>query len=120
MHNQLIEKRKQKGFTQEELAKLVCMEQTTYSRKERGLSPMSESDWKNIAVALGVEIDEIKDDSQALSQGQIVNPTIKDNGVCIGVQYVNVPKEIMDSLLRYNKFLEDELLRARNNTGNNP
>lgn len=113
MHTQLIEARKAKNYTQDQLAKLVCMEQTTYSRKERGQSPISDAEWKVLADALGVEVDEIKEESRTSHQGQIINPTIKDNGVCIGVQYVNVPKEVLDSLLRYNQFLEEEVKRLR-------
>lgn len=114
MHKLLFEARKAKNLTQNQLANLICMEQTTYSRKERGHSPISDNEWKTIANALGVEVNEIKDDLTAMNQGQIVNPTIKDNGVCIGVQYVNLPKEVLDTLLRYNQFLEDELNRLRN------
>lgn len=112
MHTELIEARKAKKFTQEHLAKLVCMEQTTYSRKERGLSPISESEWKTLADALGVEVNQIKDETNAL-HNSYSNTTFKDNSVHIGVQYVNVPKDVLDSLLRYNQFLEDELKRLR-------
>lgn len=113
MHKRLIGARKMKGYSQSEMASRLCMEQTTYSRKERGLSSISATEWEKIAKSLELEVDEIMDDVIP-NQGQIVNPTIKDNGVGIGVQYVNVPKDVLDALLNTNKFLQAELERARN------
>jgi transcriptional regulator with XRE-family HTH domain len=112
MHNKLIEIRKAKKITQEQLSKKACMEQTTYSRKERGQSPITDSEWKILAEVLGVEVDDIKEDISAL-HNSYNNTTFNDNAVHIGVQYVNVPKDVLDSLLRYNMFLEEELKRLR-------
>lgn len=112
MHKQLIRTRKLKGLSQSEMAAKVCMEQTTYSRKERGLSPISDAEWEKLAKSLEVDVEEIKD-ADAPNQGQIINPTIRDNGICIGVQYVNIPKDVLDALLNTNKFLQEELERAR-------
>ena len=39
-YEKLITTRKLKGYTQEKLTQQIAMEQTTLSRKERGLSPI--------------------------------------------------------------------------------
>ena len=47
-YEKLITTRKLKGYTQEKLAQQIAMEQTTLSRKERGLSRTSKSQrWTN-------------------------------------------------------------------------
>ena len=58
-YEKLITTRKLKGYTQEKLAQQIAMEQTTLSRKERGLSPISDEEWQRIAKALEVSIEKI-------------------------------------------------------------
>lgn len=41
----LKEFRIKKGITQKEMALKMAMEQTTYSRKENGKSPITENEW---------------------------------------------------------------------------
>lgn len=42
-----IEKRKAKGLSQEEVADLLGMEQSTYSRKENGHTAIHPTEWEN-------------------------------------------------------------------------
>ena len=58
-YEKLITTRKLKGYTQEKLAQQIAMEQTTLSRKERGLSPITIAEWERIAKALEVSIEKI-------------------------------------------------------------
>ena len=44
------------------MADKVGMEQTTYSRKERAKSPITNDEWKRFAEALEVPIDDIKEE----------------------------------------------------------
>lgn len=60
-YEKLITTRKLKGYTQEKLAQQIAMEQTTLSRKERGLSPISDEEWQRIATVLQVPVDDIKE-----------------------------------------------------------
>ena len=96
-YKKLIAARKLKGFTQEKLATQIAMEQTTLSRKERGLSPISDEEWQRIATVLKVPVDEIKE-SFIENSSQNVNCTFTDQSV--GIQYVTVPTEILESLLK--------------------
>lgn len=61
MHERLINFRKAKGISQKEMAQKIAMEQTTYSRKERGISPVTDNEWERFAKALDVNIDEIRE-----------------------------------------------------------
>lgn len=105
-YEKLISVRKIKGFTQEKLAKYIAMEQTTLSRKERGLSPISDEEWQRIASALQVPLEEIKETLNDPSQN--VNCTFTDQSV--GIQYVTIPTEILDKLLK-SKDEQIELLK---------
>ena len=56
MYYKLISIRKTKKITQKQIANLIGMEQTTYSRKERGISPITIAEWERIAKALEVSV----------------------------------------------------------------
>ena len=58
-YEKLITTRKLKGYTQEKLAQQIAMEQTTLSRKERGISPITIAEWERIAKALEVSVEKI-------------------------------------------------------------
>ena len=57
MYYKLISIRKIKKITQKQIANLIGMEQTTYSRKERGISPITIAEWERIAKALEVSVE---------------------------------------------------------------
>ena len=59
MYYKLISIRKTKKITQKQIANLIGMEQTTYSRKERGISPITIAEWERIAKALEVSVEKI-------------------------------------------------------------
>ena len=59
MYYKLISIRKTKKITKKQIANLIGMEQTTYSRKERGISPITIAEWERIAKALEVSVEKI-------------------------------------------------------------
>lgn len=59
----LIEKRKERGFSEQELAERVSMTQSTYSRKEKGTAPIFSEEWERIAKALNVDKNEIEEEN---------------------------------------------------------
>jgi transcriptional regulator with XRE-family HTH domain len=107
MHEKLISLRKERGFSKEEFSNSLAMEQTTYSRKERGKSAFTTEDWKKITEILGVQIEDIKEVKAATYNHE--NFTLNDNS--IGVQHITVHQELLESVIRYNKFLEAEVER---------
>ena len=96
-YEKLITTRKLKGYTQEKLTQQIAMEQTTLSRKERGLSPISDEEWQRIATVLQVPVDDIKE-SFSENPSQNVNCTFNDQSV--GIQYITIPTGILDQLLK--------------------
>jgi transcriptional regulator with XRE-family HTH domain len=91
----LIYTRKAKGLSQESMAEKAGMEQTTYSRKERGLSPVTESEWERFAKILNVPVEQIKEERH---NPKNENCNFYDHSV--GIQYVNVPKELFDIMIK--------------------
>ena len=56
----LKEIRVSKGFTQNQMAEKMDIEQTTYSKKERGISPINEDEWKRLSEIFETPIDVLK------------------------------------------------------------
>lgn len=111
MHEKLINFRKAKGISQKEMAKKIAMEQTTYSRKERGISPITDNEWERLAKALEVNIDEIREEKSISVKNE--NCTFHDSN--IGVQYINVPKQMLETLMKYTKLLEEKIEELKKN-----
>lgn len=103
-HHKLIELRRAKKITQNQMAKNIHMEQTTYSRKERGKSPISNDEWDRLAKVLDVPVEEIKSETVPVTIKN-ENCTFNDN---IGIQYVNIPQNVFDIIIKYNTKLEEE------------
>jgi transcriptional regulator with XRE-family HTH domain len=110
LHEKLINERKTKRITQEQMAKLIAMEQTTYSRKERGKSPILDDEWERFAKALNVSVEDIKGENESVTLKN-ENCTFTENS--IGIQYVNIPQNAYDIIMKYNKILEDENERLK-------
>lgn len=51
--------RQNKGLSQETMADLIGITQSNYSRRENGKKKITENEWKKIAKALNVELEEI-------------------------------------------------------------
>lgn len=101
----LKEIRKNKGFTQKQIALKMAMEQTTYSKKENGKSPITEVEYKKLAAILETSIEEIKKEIPSVAKNE--NCTFNDNS--IGIQIVSMPKETLDIIIKYTAKLEEEV-----------
>jgi transcriptional regulator with XRE-family HTH domain len=111
VQNKLKNYRKNKFLTQQQMAQLCAMDQTTYSRKESGKSSITEEEWQRFAKVLQTDVNEIKPEEKMVFKNE--NCTFTDNAV--GIQYVNIPKEVLDTILRYNQKLEEEVRELKNN-----
>lgn len=60
LYKNLIKARREKGFTQKEIAELLAMEQTTYSKKERGITRIRENEWVQFAKILDKDVEVLK------------------------------------------------------------
>jgi transcriptional regulator with XRE-family HTH domain len=101
----LSEARKAKGLTQKQMALKIAMEQTTYSRKERGKSPISDEEWKRFAKTLDVPVEEIKEVNNS-SNSKNENCTFNDSS--IGIQIISMPQNAFEIIIKYNNKLEEE------------
>jgi|SRR5690606_11897072 len=110
IQQKLVKNRKSKGLSQAEMAKMVAMEQTTYSRKERGISMITDDEWTRLANALDVSIDDIKEETETIS---FKNDNCTFNNDSVGIQYVNIPDYILEIVLKYNKKLEEEISQLK-------
>ncbi|WP_445458256.1 helix-turn-helix domain-containing protein [Flavobacterium sp. HNIBRBA15423] len=97
--------RKEKGFTQKDMALKMAMEQTTYSRKERGKSPITDEEWERFANVLETPVEELKEKNEPMAKNE--NCTFNDNS--IGIQIVTMPKETLDVMMKYTAKLEEEI-----------
>lgn len=99
----LIETRKARNFTQKQMAAKIAMDQTTYSKKELGKTPIREDEWQRIANILEVPVEEIKQKENP-NAAKYDNCTF--NETAIGIQYVNIPQNVFDIIIKYNDKLE--------------
>lgn len=113
-HQKLIDLRKAKKFTQKQMALKIAMEQTTYSRKERGKSPITDEEWQRFAKVLETDIEQIKEENKPISMRN-ENWSLNDNS--IGIQYVNIPQNVFDIIIKYNAKLEEENLFLKSQLG---
>ena len=95
----------QRGLTQKQISIKMAMEQTTYSRKENGKSPITSEEYKKLSDILETSIEEIKKEPQSVATNE--NCTFNDNA--IGIQIVSIPKDALDIMLKYTAKLEEEV-----------
>jgi transcriptional regulator with XRE-family HTH domain len=100
--NKLLKVRLNKGFSQEELAESIGMDQSSYSRREKGLKKISDTEWTKIAKELGVKKEDIYETS---NQNTKVNNSAN-------IHYFNMPDFILEhieSLKNENTALKEKL-----------
>ncbi|WP_394772953.1 helix-turn-helix domain-containing protein [Flavobacterium sp.] len=102
----LIQARLSKGFSQEELADLIGMSQSNYSRRESGRTSITEAEWKKIAKELGVN-------KEIIFEPDEQNKEKRDE---INMVYFNIPDFVMEHielLKKENKKLKEQLKKFK-------
>lgn len=110
MKQKLLNARLNKGLSQEELADLIGMTQSNYSRREKGLKKISELEWTKIAKYLEVEKETI------CEPDNFENGKVNIESVCRTESFI-IPSfvlELIDLLKEKNKILEDKLKSYEN------
>lgn len=115
MNRELYLARKIKGFSQKEFAQKIAMDQTTYSRKENGKNLITEDEWQRMARTLNLEVEDIKPEKPIVIKNE--NCTFNDQSV--GVKYVALPEDVLDTIMKYTKRLECELEQLKSNQNDN-
>lgn len=101
----LIEARRSKGFSQQQVAELLCMDVSNYNRREKGQSKISLGEWEKLAVILEVPVEHIFESEEAMLF------ICKDQSIGInnGTNNVyTVPEFLLESQQKYIQKLEEE------------
>lgn len=97
-----------RGLSQEELADLIGMSQSNYSRKENGTKSITDTEWKKIAKELNVKVGDIKEENTP----NVVCKTFRGNNFSFnfGTIHNNMPEfalELIEALKKENQDLKD-------------
>lgn len=113
----LQETRIKKGLSQQEIAILANMDQTTYCRKENGISKITSNEWKRFASILDVPL---KDIFECEEKSMTTDNVDKDKMKIDQSNYCNVPEHVLESLKKYiekleleNKSKEEEIITLK-------
>lgn len=107
--------RKQKGISQEKMAKILSTDTSNYSRKERGETRIHDEEWQKLAEALEVPVEDLKEEKD-LRLVHNDNSTFNDNSGNYYNQHFNIPNSIIENLQDYISLLKKEIetLKAEN------
>ncbi len=103
--------RKQKGISQEKMAKIIGADPSNYSRKERGEVKIFDDEWEKLAKTLEVTVEEIKNDDAKFSF-QFENSTFHDHAGS-NINYSNIPDFFIETQKKYIDKLEKEIQSLR-------
>lgn len=102
----LVNKRKERGLSQEDMAFKLGMEQSQYCRRENGKTRISKKEWNSMAKILETTLEEIYEPQDGV---YIINNE-NANGEYSGSQnhFGNVPEFLVETMRKYIKKLEEE------------
>ncbi|PQA95953.1 transcriptional regulator [Chryseobacterium shigense] len=107
--------RKQKGYTQQQIADIIATDVSNYSRKESGDVRIVKDEWDKIARFLDVSVEEIYEEEE--SKVVINNDHPIFNGAASGgninQQFNNIPGSIIENLQGYIALLKEENARLK-------
>ncbi|MGE6397130.1 helix-turn-helix domain-containing protein [Chryseobacterium scophthalmum] len=108
----LIRVRKQKKFSQQDVAEHLSISQTHYQRKEKGEVGITDKEWERIAKLLEVDVEEIKENSE---QTNVMQNFDNSSGNYIGNNnnYCNIPEYILENQKEYINLLKEENERLK-------
>lgn len=94
--------RKQRGLSQEKMAKILSTDPSNYSRKERGEIGIHDEEWQKLANALEVSVKDIKNNETKLLF-QPFNDYPNTN-----ITFSNIPDFFLETQKKYIEKLEKE------------
>lgn len=100
--------RKQRGISQEKMAKIISTDPSNYSRKERGEIRIHDEEWQKIANALDVPVEEIKNE-EVPGIVHNDNSTFNDHSGNYYNQNFTIPNSIIENLQDYISLLKKEI-----------
>ncbi len=109
----LIRVRKQKKFSQQDVAEHLNISQTQYQRKEKGEAGITDSEWERMAKLFDVDVEEIKETAEATNMIQNFDNSY-GNYVGNNNTYFNIPEFILETQKDYITLLKEENERLKN------
>ncbi|WP_291119079.1 helix-turn-helix transcriptional regulator [Flavobacterium sp. UBA6135] len=106
----LIEVRKKKGISQQQIAEKLCIDVSNYNRREKGLAKIHSSEWVKLASILDVPIEdifEVEETTFIICKDQSVGINQGTNNV------YTIPEFILESQRKYIQKLEEENLSLK-------
>lgn len=102
--------RKQKGYTQEYMSKILATDVSNYSRKESGDVRIFDDEWEKLAKALDVSVGDIKEEKPvAIVHNNHDNTTFHDNSGSYFNHFHSIPNSIVENLQDYIKVLKEQV-----------
>ncbi|MCX8522949.1 helix-turn-helix domain-containing protein [Chryseobacterium formosus] len=108
----LIRVRKQKKFSQQDVAEHLNISQTHYQRKEKGEVGITDKEWERIAKLLEVDVEEIRENSEATNMIQNFDNSY-GNYVGNNNTYFNIPDYVLENQKDYIALLKEENERLK-------
>lgn len=111
--------RKQRGYTQQQIADILATDVSNYSRKENGEVKIFDDEWEKLAKALDTTIEDIREERIAnVVQNLTFNDSSSNTSNQSGNynQYCSIPDYMLESQQEYIKLLREqiEMLKAEN------
>jgi len=102
----LIDKKKDRNFTQEEFAFKLGIETSNYNRRENGVTKISKKEWDIMAKLLDTTLDEIYEPEDGI---YIINNE-NASGSYSGSQnhFHQIPDYVLETMKKYIQKLEEE------------
>jgi transcriptional regulator with XRE-family HTH domain len=107
----LIEARKSKGLSQQQLAERLCMDVSNYNRREKGQAKISSNEWDKLANLLEIPVEDIFESEEAtfiICKDQSVGINNGTNNV------YTIPEFLLESQRKYITKLEEEIQNLKN------
>lgn len=107
----LINKRREKGFSQEDIADKLALEQSQYSRRESGMIRISKKEWDTLTKILEVPLEAIYEPHDGV---YVIN---KENSNVDLDNYKNYRAHselALETMKKYIQKLEEENLELKN------
>ncbi|MCS4303393.1 transcriptional regulator [Chryseobacterium pennae] len=108
--------RKQKGYTQQQIADFIATDVSNYSRKESGDVKIIPDEWNKIARFLDVPLEDIYEEETAAIVVNNDHPVFNDQSagaINTQHQYNNIPGSIVENLQEYIALLKEENARLK-------
>ncbi|WP_426475970.1 helix-turn-helix transcriptional regulator [Chryseobacterium sp. CBSDS_008] len=110
--------RKQKGYTQQQVADFIATDVSNYSRKESGDVRIVRDEWDKLARFLDVPIEDIYEEDEPIIVVNNDHPVFNDrssnaNAITTQNNYDNIPGAIIENLQGYIALLKEENERLK-------